>query len=78
MSSSDDPFQQLKDQVFNSNKKVAPKAVLVSLALNAVLSVRSTACHNAPLAIFVRQLHYLTPAFDTLVSYSACIQHLTT
>jgi len=41
MSSSDDPLQQLKDQVFNSNKKVAPKAVLISVTLNAALSVRS-------------------------------------
>ena len=38
--SSEDPVQQFKDQILNNTKKVAPKAVLFSLAINSALSVR--------------------------------------
>ena len=54
--SSDDRLQQLKDEVFNSNKKVAPRAVLLSLAINAALSVRSSAGDAVPCRVVVNHL----------------------
>lgn len=39
MSNDEDPAQVLKDQIFSSTKAVAPKAVVVNLALSGALCV---------------------------------------
>lgn len=40
MSDDSDPTQALKDQILSSTKAVAPKAVVVNLALSGALCVR--------------------------------------
>jgi hypothetical protein len=44
--SSEDPLQQFKDQILSNNKNVAPKAVLLSVAINSALSVRFAVHHT--------------------------------
>ena len=70
--SSGDALERWKNQVLQSNKDVAPKAVLVSVAINSGLSVRSTS--GVARCGHVRSIYSLSHArFGVAVSYSACV-----